>query len=283
MRDFLAAWSLFHDAWLVALLLAALLPLCGVVLVLRQQLFLGAAVGQAATLGIAVGIWGGLAPVATTGAEHTETFALLLAVSGGSLTAVLAMRALSTTGSHIEARSAWIFLAGSSLSVLLSTADPHGLEEVRRLTLSSLLGVSPLDVWLAAGALALTLAAAATCRQSILLWAMDPVTARAHGAHTFGLDVAVGVWLGTCMGFALHATGLLFAFGLTVLPVLVAREVAGSLAGVLWLAPLLGLFGTAVSLVGAHLLDLPPGQLAVGTLVLLLPLAAGARRLLRAW
>lgn len=282
MQDFLDAWALFHDAWLVALLLATLLPLCGIVLVLRQQLFLSAAVGQASTLGIALGIWFGLAPTAVVGTAHTETFSLLFAIAGGGVTAVAAMRALSTTGSHVEARSAWMFLAGSSLSVLLSTADPHGLEEVRRLTLSSLLGVSALDVWLAAGALAFTLGLCAVRSRRVLLWAMDPVTTRAQGSSLLALDLAVGAWLGVCTGFAIHATGLLFAFGLTVLPVLVVREVATSLRGVLWLAPLVGAADTVVSLWLAHVLDLPPGQVAVGVLVLLLPVAAGARRLWRA-
>lgn len=49
----------------------------------------------------------------------------------------------------------------------------------------------------------------------------------------------------------------------------------------MWLAPMVGVGGTAAALVAAHLLDLPPGQVAVGGLVLLLPLAAGWRRLRR--
>lgn len=278
MDDFLFAWSLFHDAWLVALFLAALLPLCGIVLVLRQQLFLSAAVGQASTLGIALGICCGLAPAIAPSGGHTETFALLFAIAGGSLTAVLAMRSLSTSGSQVEARSAWMFLAGSSLSVLLSTSDPHGLEEVKRLTLSSLLGVSPLDTWLAGGGLLLSVVLAVLARRRVLLWAMDPVTTLVHGSSVLALDVAVGVWIGVATGFSIHATGLLFAFGLTVLPVLIARELARSLAAVLWLAPALGLVGTAAALVVAHLRDWPPGQVAVGGLVLVLPLAAGWRR-----
>lgn len=280
MDDFLLAWSLFHDAWLVALFLATLLPLCGIVLVLRQQLFLSAAVGQASTLGIALGIYCycGLAPAVSPAGGHTETFALLLALAGGSLTAVLAMRALSTSGSQVEARSAWMFLAGGSLSVLLSSSDPHGLEEIKRLTLSSLLGVSPLDTWLAGGGLVLSIALLVLARRRVLLWAMDPVTTLVHGSSVLALDVAVGGWIGICTGFSIHATGMLFAFGVTVLPVLIARELARSLAAVLWLAPAIGLCGTAAALYVAHLRDWPPGQVAVGGLVLGLPLAAAWRR-----
>lgn len=231
MDDFLLSWELFHDAWLVALLLAALLPFCGIVLVLRQQLFLSAAVGQTATLGIAIGLWAGLAPAVAPGSSHAETVALAFAAFAGAVTAVLSMRALSTGNSHLEARSVGLFLAGSSLSILLTSRDPHGLEEVKRLTLSSLLGASASDVWLAAGGLLLTLLAVARARGRVMLWATDPVTARVLGSSLLLYDLLVGGWIGVCTGFAIHTTGLLFAFGLTVLPVLLARELARSLRG----------------------------------------------------
>lgn len=281
MQHFLDYWALFHDACLVALFLAALLPLCGIVLVLRQQLFLSAAVGQSATLCIALGLGLGLAPAMAPGHSHDESFRLLLAILGGSLTAIVAMRALSTNGPQVEARSAWMFLAGSSLSVLVSTRDPHGLEEVKALTLSSILGVSPLDSWLAGGLLLVTLLLMWWRRRSVLLWAMDPVTTLVHGSSVLALDLLVGGWIGVATGFAIHATGLMFAFGLSVLPVLVARALATSLRSMLWLAPTLGVLVTAASLVLADQQDLPPGQVAVGGLVLLLPVASALSWLLR--
>lgn len=280
MQHFLDYWALFHDTCLVALFLAVLLPLCGIVLVLRQQVFLSAAVGQSATLCIALGLGLGLAPAMAPGHRHDESFRLVLAVLGGSITAILAMRALSTSGPQVEARSAWMFLAGSSLSVLLSASDPHGLEEVKALTLSSMLGVSALDSWLAGGGLLATLLLMRWRGRSVLLWAMDPVTALVQGSSVLAFDLLVGGWIGVSTGFAIHATGLLFAFGLTVLPVLVARELARSLRAMLFLAPSLGVVVTGASLVVADQQDLPPGQVAVGGLVLLLPLAGGASWLL---
>ena len=48
------SWELFGDTVVTGLLLGAVLPLFGVVLVLRQQMFVAAAIGQAANLGVAV-------------------------------------------------------------------------------------------------------------------------------------------------------------------------------------------------------------------------------------
>ena len=51
---FLASWALFSHAYITAWLIGILLSLVGVLVVARDQIFLGAAVAQAATLGIAV-------------------------------------------------------------------------------------------------------------------------------------------------------------------------------------------------------------------------------------
>ena len=51
---FLASWALFSQAYMTAWLIAIVLSLLGVLVVARDQIFFGAAVAQAATLGIAV-------------------------------------------------------------------------------------------------------------------------------------------------------------------------------------------------------------------------------------
>jgi ABC-type Mn2+/Zn2+ transport system permease subunit len=73
----------------------------------------------------------------------------------------------------------------------------------------------------------------------------------------------VGVLVGAVISHAILATGLMFTFAATVLPVLAARELAGSLRGVMLLAPTIGLIGQALAFALAHRADLPPGQVAV--------------------
>src|SRR6185295_8383025 len=107
------------------------------------------------------------------------------------------------------------------------------------------------------------LGCAVLLRDRVLLWALDPATAAALGLRVWRWDSVVGLWLGLLLGFAIHATGLLFAFGCAVLPVLVARELCRSLAALLWLVPVLGCASTGVGLYFAHQGDLPPGQVAV--------------------
>ena len=56
-ESFVASWPLFHDVYISGVLIALLLSLVGVVVVARDQIFLGAAVSQASLLGISTGIW----------------------------------------------------------------------------------------------------------------------------------------------------------------------------------------------------------------------------------
>jgi ABC-type Mn2+/Zn2+ transport system permease subunit len=270
MHDLLDAIALFWDVWLVAVLLGAHLPLLGTLLVLRQQVFLGAAIGQASALGFAVGLWLGFVGGPAGHALH-DPRALALGLGAAAATGVLAMRALSARASGIEARSVAIFLLGGSAAMLLLAEDPHGLEEVHRLQLSTLLGVAPADVWLAAATFGVTLLLLAACGRSVLLWATDPLTARVLGMRVLAFDLGIGVWLGVCIALAIHATGLLFAFGCTVLPVLLARECCGSLRGVLFAVPWIGGVGTAFAMVVAHGMDWPPGQVAVAAFAATLP------------
>jgi ABC-type Mn2+/Zn2+ transport system permease subunit len=254
-------WTLFGDTIATGLVLAALLPRLGVLLVARQQVFTAAAVGQAATFGSAVVLAAGIAHDHGDGTGH-------LAVVGGAqlaaiATAVLALRALSAGRSTLEARNALVFLGAGAAAVLLLAHAPHGLQEVQRLFLSSLLAVERVDLLLVLAAAAVTTGLGALRPRQIAAWAFDPQTAAAHGVPVARYDLLGGIVLGAVLGHAIHATGLVFTFGAAVLPVLAAREVAGSLRAVCWLAPALGVLGQVLAFALAHRFDLPPAQVAV--------------------
>jgi len=258
-------WSLFGDALATGLLLAIVLPWFGVLLVLRQQLFLAAAIGQAANAGIAMAMAG----AATLAAVHVHSGGgdrWWLFVSGSllaMLTAVMAMRALSVRHSTLEAGSAWVFLVGGAGAMLVLADAPHGLQELQRLFLSSLLAAGPADVWIAAAGVLVAGSWLWARPRQLLAWALEPRTAAAHGGAVRRHDLLVGAGLGLVFTHAILATGLMFTFGATVLPVLAARELAGSLRGVMLLAPTIGVLGQALAFALAHRADLPPGQVAV--------------------
>ena len=89
----MASWGLFHNTYLVGWLIGFLLALVGVLVVARDQIFIGAAVSQASTLGIALAL--GLGSWAATEALewlHADAFLAAMAVVFSVLAALLTAR-----------------------------------------------------------------------------------------------------------------------------------------------------------------------------------------------
>lgn len=264
IETFVASWPLFRDTYLVGTAIAFVLSLVGVWVVARDQLFLGAAISQASTLGIALLLW-----LETLGAAAaapwlaSESAAAACAVAASVTTALATARPAPPGRESAEARTAWVFLLAASLPVLLLAHSAHGLEEVHRLMFSTLLGSTPRDVARFAALALATAAAVAAYRSRLVLFAMDPEMAAAVGVPTRRAGAAIAVWLGVAIGASIHVSGLVYTFGCLVLPALAAKNLCREVRPVLWLAPLLAVATAAAGFVVAHHWDLPPAHATV--------------------
>ncbi|MCC6670524.1 MAG: metal ABC transporter permease [Planctomycetes bacterium] len=276
-QDFATAWQLFGPAWLAGWLVAVYLGIAGVPLVARGHAFLGAAVAQTAALGVAIALLLG----ATMEHAHDELFDGETVLTLAAIAfATLAALATGTGGSGRAARegvTAWLYLASASLTVLLVANHPLGTEEVKHVLGLSVLGAGPVDAAVAGVLAVATLSIALLRRDQLALVAMDPVMAAAVGVPVRRLSAATSAWIGLGIGFAIHASGLLYAFGCLVLPALAAARACRTVRAMFWVAPLFALAGTLPGFLLAHATDLPPGHVAVALLAALVPLA-GARR-----
>src|SRR5262245_50181041 len=206
--EFVGSWPLFHNAYLAGWLIGVLLSLAGVVVVARNQIFIGAAVAQASTLGIALSMWLGaqlgndvLLPEHVHGS--LSFVGVLFAVGAAAFTA----REPNGGRTH-EATTGWLFLACSSLAILVLAHSPHGLEEINHLVSSSIIGATRADVWLF-GILALVTAVfVAAARERLMLFAIDPAMAAAVGMRPPRWAALLAAWLGLAVGLSMRATGL---------------------------------------------------------------------------
>ena len=106
--SFVASWALFQYTYLAGWLIGLLLSLVGVLVVARDQIFLGAAVSQASTLGIAMGLGSGsLLGVAWV---QSEGFLSLMAVVFAVLAALFTARGGMAGSESHEASTGWVFL-----------------------------------------------------------------------------------------------------------------------------------------------------------------------------
>jgi ABC-type Mn2+/Zn2+ transport system permease subunit len=278
IRDFLSSWPLFHNTYLAGWLAAVALAIMGVLVVARSQVFVGAALAQASTLGIALAMWSGSAlGTAAPSWVESEGLLTLTAVAFAIGAALLAGGRSDRTREAREALTGWIFLLGAAASILVVARSPHGLEEVHRLLSSSLIGATATDVTVFAALAALTGLSVLRWRQTLLLWVFDPTMAAAVGVRVRLLELAFSGWLGLSVGLAIRSSGMLYTFGCLVLPALVARTLCREVGAMLLLAPLLALTAAFIGFVAANHYDFPPAQLTIALLCVLWPLAGVLR------
>jgi ABC-type Mn2+/Zn2+ transport system permease subunit len=265
IEEFLRSWPLFQNTYLAGWLILVALSTVGVLTVARDQIFIGAAVAEASTLGIAVG----MAFTAFLGKDcpacfQNDTFYRIMAVVL-SVVATLLTVSWRARESH-EAVTGWVFLVGGAGSILLVAHSAHGLEEIHRILASSLIGATALDVWVFG---VLALAATALLQlgyRPILLTAMDEPTASAIGVRTGLWSSGLALLLGLAVGLSIGVSGTLFTFGCLVLPPLAAKNLCRSVRPMFWVSPAVALACGVPSFIVAHHGDYPPGQMCVGFL-----------------
>ena len=112
IQSFLSSWALFQQSYLTGWLICLLLSIIGVLVVARDQIFIGAAVSQASTLGIALTMWAALVfQLDRLSGFQSDVFFSAMAVIFSILTASITGRGGGETGkeSH-EAITGWVFL-----------------------------------------------------------------------------------------------------------------------------------------------------------------------------
>lgn len=280
MHEFLDSWTLFGDTYLVGWLIAVMLGLLGVFVLARNQVFVGAALSQVSTLGVALATalgaaLHGRAPawVESEGALTGTAVAVAVAAS------VLSARyAASARGAGRDGLMGWLFLLGASVSIVVVSHSPHGLEEVQRLFASSIIGVTRGDLVLFLGLALITGLLVGMLRSTLLLWVMDPVMALAVGVRVARVEVLSSIWLGLAVGLSIRASGTLYTFGCLVLPALIARPLCREVRSMLWAAPLIALLLSTAGFVAANHFDFPPAQLSVALMCAAWPASLVARR-----
>jgi ABC-type Mn2+/Zn2+ transport system permease subunit len=279
IQSFLDSWDLFHLTWISGWLIALLLSLVGTLVVARDQIFLGAAVAQSSTFGVAVALWiGGLGAAEALTWTHQEAFPAITAVGFSVAAALLAGRNEHRRESA-EAVTGWLFLLSASGSILVVARSPHALEEVHRLVSSSIIGATETDVIVFGVHTLATTVFAGFFRRPLLFSTLDPDTALAHGLRVGLWTRASSLWLGLAVGLAIRSSGMLFTLGSLVLPALVARNLCREMRAMFIVAPSVGLAGSLAGFVLAHDWDLPPAQVTVALECLFLVLAWGRRAL----
>jgi ABC-type Mn2+/Zn2+ transport system permease subunit len=279
IQDFLSSWALFYQSYLTGWLICLLLSLIGVLVVARDQIFIGAAISQASTLGIALTMWAATLPyLSQIDWLQSDLFLSMTAVVFSVLAASLTGRTGEIGRESHEAITGWVFLFSASLSILIVSHSPHGLEEIYRLLSSSIIGATAADLWMFSTLTLLTAGLLIFLHRKILLFALDPSMAVAVGMKIGHWGLMTAVWLGLAIGLSIRASGMLYTFGCLVLPALVAKNLCRQVRTMFFVSPAVAVGTGVIGFVLAHCYDYPPGQMTVALSCVLLLLAWFIRR-----
>lgn len=251
--DFFSSWSLFWQTYLTSIFASVALSFVGVFAVTRGQVFVAAAISQASLLGIAVALKFGW-----------ELFGLSSVVF--CVLASLFISGKPSDQGHIsEEKTGLVFLFSASLAIILLMGLPNGMRQLQSISSSTVLGAGIVDLILF-GALALISAIVYfTKKNQMVLFISDPVMAASVGLNISLMALVIGVSTGLVAGLGIQTAGMLFAFGVMVLPAFTARNICRSLGTMFVLAPMISVLGTLVGLFISVAADLPPGQASVFT------------------
>lgn len=278
MLDTLSAmFSSFPYAAATGLLVAVVCALLGVFVILKRVVFIGIALSEIAACGIAAAMLAGIVPIA---GAVLFTLAAVIALSFPFESRRIPRDALLGV----------LFVAASSLSVLLVSRSGLGLHEVRALLYGDLILASKTDFIVMCALLIPTLGCLLLFLRPMLYAFLDREAATVLGVKPARWDLLFFLLLGLVVAAASKVAGALLVFCYLIVPSTIALLLAQRLKRVLALAALVSVLITILGLSVSFAADLPTNQTICVTACLLLTLSglvAAARhfptRLWRLW
>ena len=262
LHEILSPNFLLRNSLYTSMLIGFACPLVGVFLVLRRLVFMGIALPQISSTGVAVALslpmWLG-----TSQSAHTSTSEHLLAFAGStifSLTAILILAFLERRGrGHPEGRLGAAYVVAAALSILLLSKNRYAEVGWLDLLKGEIITVSNFDLVLTAATLAIVLTVLGMFQKELLLVSFDRTMAVTLGKKVFFWDVLLYLLIGLTVSMAVLSVGPLISFGFLLIPALTAHLFAKNMRQFVILASLIGGASAFVGFWIAYQWDCPIG------------------------
>jgi ABC-type Mn2+/Zn2+ transport system permease subunit len=243
LRQMLSPDFLLGNSLYTSVLIGLACPLVGVFLVLRRLVFMGVALPQISSTGVAVALfipfWLGVVPGSHT--AHTEH---LLAFAGStvfSLAAVLALAFLERRGrGQPEGRLGAVYVVAAAWSILLLSKNQYGEIGWLDLLKGEIIAIDKADLVLTAATLVVVLAVLGLFYKELLLVSFDRTMAATLGKNVAFWDVLLYLLIGMTVSMSVLSVGPLISFGFLLIPALTAHLFAQSMRQLTILASLIG-------------------------------------------
>ncbi|MFO1478409.1 MAG: metal ABC transporter permease [Verrucomicrobiota bacterium] len=233
LQEILSPHFLLRNSLYASLLVGLVCPVVGVFLVLRRLVFVGVALPQISSTGVALVLllpfWLG----AGAGGGHTEHSEHLLALMGSvsfTLAAVLILAWLERRAQGVpEGRLGAVYVVASALSILLLSRNRYAEVGWLDLLKGEIITVDTADLLITAITLALVLVLMAVFYKELLMVSFDRVLAATLGRSVVAWDLLLYGLVGLTVSVCVLSVGPLVAFGFLLVPALIAHLFARSM------------------------------------------------------
>jgi ABC-type Mn2+/Zn2+ transport system permease subunit len=277
LREILAPDFLLRNSIYVSLLVGFICPVLGVFLVLRRLVFLGVALPQVSSAGVAFAL--SLHILSGHDSMFHDTNQQHIAFAGSlifTLVTIVALAWAERLGKGLrEGGLGALYVLSMAGSILMLAKCPQAERGWLNLFRGEIIAISGTDVLITLITFVSALAAIILFSKELLLVSYDREMAITLRKKIFAWDLLLYVLIGLVIAVAVLTVGPLVAFGFMVIPPLIARRLARNMRQFFGIASLLGGVSSFVGFWIAYRFDLPVGPTDITLLGALLLLSGG--------
>ena len=270
LREILAPDFLLRNSVYISLLIGLTCPLVGVFLVLRRLVFMGVALPQVSSCGIAAAF----ALHAWHIIPHVEESGEGLLAFAGSTTFTLALILIFAVMERrgrgsVEGRVGAAYVLAGAWSILLLVKNPFGEHGLLDRLKGEIIAVPNTDLALTAGTFGVVVVALFLFQKEFMLVSFDRDMAVSLKKNVLGWDALLFVLIGLTISVSVLSVGPLVTFGFLLLPALIAHLLANTMRQFTVLAAMVGVASALAGFWIAYRWDLPVGPTDVALLGIL--------------
>jgi zinc transport system permease protein len=246
---------LFREALYGALVIAVACSVLGVYVVLRRIVFVGAALAQLSSAGIALALFLAGSGVVSGLAGHPTAFALAFALAGAMF---FGLGGGQRAGVPPDATIGVAYAVAAAAGILLISKAKSG--EAHDIFLSgNILGITREDTLVLLAITIPVLVAHALFYKEFLFVSFDRETARTLGYRVTFWNLLLYFTLGLVIAFAMQFAGVMLVFNFLVLPAVTGLLLARSMAGIFTVSVVSAIVAAVVGFSLSVPFDLPSG------------------------
>ena len=246
---------LFRDALYGALVIGFACSVLGVYVVLRRIVFVGAALAELSSAGIALALFLGGMGWATGIAAHPLIFSLIVTLAGA---AVFGLTGSGRTLVPADATIGTTYAIAAGVGILLIAKSTTG--EAHDMFLhGNILGIARRDTWVLIGITAPVMLMHLVFYKEFLFVSFDRETARTLGYRVGLWNLLLYLTLGLVIAVAMQFAGVILVFNYLVLPAVTGLLLSAGMRGIFTWAIISGLLATVVGFSLSIPFDLPSG------------------------